>query len=830
MTTNHQSSFRLNVWQADSSCLFYLRGNHGQEVSAKLDYPAKVIDCYEEWRYLYLQFYPKLRARELSSGAITPLVDDLGHELEEAKEIFLDVFQRWLGQLQTIRETIQHQIFTIARKESQSKKTAEAYREVAIFIACDSMELARLPWEAWQLLPEDIPSGRIRITRIPMTTHAETIALDNKLRHGKPRILAILGDNTDLNLEKDKQAIKLLKGVAQVEFFDWQHQVDGVNLKAALAAEITDERGWDALFFMGHSDETKVTDGKLAIAPEQLVSISEIKEYLTTAKNQGLQLCVFNSCSGLKIANRLADLGLQVVIMREEVHDNVAHVFLKEFCSRLAQYQDVQEAMLAACRNLQVSEKFVYPSAYLIPSFFSPYGAKPFRIEPWGYQKLLQQWLPKPKEAIALASVLLVSAMVPVQDMLLDGRTFVQAVYRDSTNQFPREGLSSRKPRSVLLIAIDQDSINQAQLEIKGFKTQPMEREYLGKLVRQLSNSGAKVIGIDYLLHTQEPREEKLASAIQSAVSQQDTWFVFGVNQEKNRKVFPKIASPKWSLQGDITFFRWDMELPQDATCNKSCPFAYLLALSHQLHQQPNHGIGLNPNVESTTNFQQQVSQYLQQVSSQDNAIGRRPRYANASLKPNNLPFAIGRRPRYANASLKPNNLPLGMRYIIDFSIPPEQAYEYKPAWEFLKSDFPNIEQQVVIIASGGYDEAEDNFSLPLAIEYWCDPLNRTRKPPDTCPKVFTGGEAHAYMVHHFLSKHTIKLIPDSWMILLAALLGKGTTLLLLQQKPQKRQQSVLILVGATAVYGIIGLQAYISASILIPIALPSIILWFYIL
>jgi hypothetical protein len=85
----------------------------------------------------------------------------------------------------------------------------------------------------------------------------------------------------------------------------------------------------------------------------------------------------------------------------------------------------------------------------------------------------------------------------------------------------------------------------------------------------------------------------------------------------------------------------------------------------------------------------------------------------------------------------------------------------------------------------------------------------------------FTGAEANAYMIHHLLRRRLVIPIPDLWAIALAALLGKGVTLL---SSPyyKKRQRLVLGLTGATAIYGLVGWQVYITAAVLLPWFLPS--------
>ncbi|MEM1395486.1 MAG: histidine kinase, partial [Cyanobacteria bacterium P01_H01_bin.150] len=171
---------------------------------------------------------------------------------------------------------------------------------------------------------------------------------------------------------------------------------------------------------------------------------------------------------------------------------------------------------------------------------------------------------------------------------------------------------------------------------------------------------------------------------------------------------------------------------------------------------------------------------------------------------------------------------------ILDFSIPPNQIYETVPAWQLLEESdtflqsrsLKNLQQSIIIIAPGGYDEAgiaangEDNFPLPAAVAYW----RNQQKSQDK--RGFTGGEAHAYMTYHFLTHRLVIPIPDIWMILIAALMGKGLSLMLIQDK----QRWFLITSGLTIFYSFLSLQLYISTALLLPWVLPSTTFWFYLL
>lgn len=402
-----RSVLQLKVQRIGQTCLFELTWGRGQQLCATLQYPQALTTLYREWQRMYLSFYKTaLRARVEEIGSIAPQTVDWHAKLVEAQAGLLSEFHRWLprGELFEIRALIARTANSLAGQVPASDRYC-----VDIFLTCNPIELERLPWETWEIGTEFATTGTIRIARTPVNIRAETTC-SNTQRRGRARILAILGDDTGLDFQADRQAVRSLSRVASVEFVGWAKGKTARELKAQICKAIADERGWDVLFFAGHSNETAITGGELAIAPGVSMSISEIAPQLTVAKARGLQFAIFNSCNGLSIAASLIDLGLsQVAVMREPIHNEVAQAFLVRFLQVLAQYKDVHDALNAACQYLKLEKNLTYPSAYLIPSLFCHPDAVLFRIEPFGFKQRLKQWLPTRREAIALGTFVLLT-------------------------------------------------------------------------------------------------------------------------------------------------------------------------------------------------------------------------------------------------------------------------------------------------------------------------------------------------------------------------------------------------------------------------------------
>lgn len=795
-----RSVFRLKVQRVSQFCLFELTWGSGQQLSATLNYPEALTTLYQEWQRTYLSFYKStsLRGRVAATGSIVPQTIDWHANLVEAQAKLLSEFHRWL------RSADLYDIRAVVAGAAKNLAQVPARYYIDIFLTCNPIELERLPWETWEI--EFATTATIRIVRTPVNVRAETTSSRNRRR--KARILAILGDDTGLNFEADRQAVRSLSRVAEVKFIGWQPGQATTELKTKICDAIAEQQGWDVLFFAGHSNETAITGGELAIAPGVSMSICEIAPYLSVAKARGLQFAIFNSCSGLSIAASLIDLGLsQVAVMREPIHNQVAQAFLVRFVQVLAEYKDVHEALLIACHYLKLEKNLTYPSAYLIPSLFCHPDAVLFRIEPFGIKQSLKQWLPTRREAIALSSFVLLSLLPAVQDFLLGGRLAVQAIYREYTHQVPPAA-----PPPVLLVQIDDPSLRRSGI----IEPNPIDRSYLAKLIDKLSTLDAKVVGIDYLLDRQQPsKDKKLAQSVHTAVDQKDTWFVFAAIQDAAETEVgvgaeTGIANRNWSLQGYINALPGYVRLlPAQADCYRTCPFAYLLALVHALNQEPSAADLLQPRLHSQTDLRGQVLDYINRGNRHNDTI--------AFLQQARLHPITSFSEMFGQLWLRPIN---------DFSIPPNYVYQRIAAWQLLENSFRRIEQQVVIIAPGGYDEAgvekdgADNFRVPLAVAYWQN-MDEPRK--------FTGAEAHAYMLHHLLTQRLVVPIPDLWMIGVAALLGKGVNLVLIKYH-HSRQRRAIGLSVATAAYGLAGLQFYISAGVLLPWLLPSAVFWVYVL
>ncbi len=812
--------FQLQVRHFEQNCVFELSWGRGQRLSATLIYPESLTASYADWQRTYLSYYKSaLRGRKGASASLAVLPIDWHAKLVQAEAKLLSEFHHWLrsAELFEIRAAIANNHFS---DHSEQRTPNNQQRTIQLFLTCHTLELERLPWEAWEIGAEFPTFGRICFVRTPVNIHQPSVSNHHYACRKKARILVILGDETGLNFKGDRQAVSKLSRLAEIEFIGWQPGQDIPELKTKISAAIASEKGWDVLLFAGHSNETQVTGGELAIAPNASISIREITPQLQFAKERGLKFALFNSCSGLSLASSLIDLGLsQVAVMREPIHNAVAQVFLVKFMQALAEHHDVHESLLVACQSLKVEKNLTYPSTYLIPSLFGYPDTKLYRLPVQGFKEQLKQILPTRSETIAVYALSLLSLCLPVQDWLLEQRVNIQAIYRQLTGQI----LISASP-PVLLVQIDEESLQKAGIA----NPKPMNRNYLARLIDQLVHQDARVVGIDYVLgrplvERDNPNaispDDTLAKSLKAGIQKStSTTFIFAAIQDdysaKWITVRPEIASPNWSFVGQIHFMRWYMSLvPLSDAPSQKLPFSYLLALANQLQLETgNDGNSpIKPQLNSETDFFSQVSFYLKSEKGKNYKT---------------LFSTRGQLQPMTHFSYKLRQM--WLHPIIDFSIPPEQVYQSIPAWQLLESradspQFSHLEQQVVIIVPGGYGEAgvyaegQDRFPVPPAIKYWFN-----QALPAVQREKFTGGEVHAYMIHHFLNRRLVVPIPDLWLIGVAVLLGKLTTTIGKNVVKQNRQFWWMLIIG-TSIYGLVSLQVYLSAGVLLPWLLPTV-------
>lgn len=261
---------------------------------------------------------------------------------------FADICQRYI---QLINEWLDAEEFR--NIDRQLRSHLHQNDEIQLILETDDESVRRLPWHFWNFL-SDYPKAEIALST-PEYQRVE------KLNQRKiTRILAILGNDNGLDIAADRQVLSEIADAETVFLVKPSRQ--------EVDEHLWDDRGWDILFFAGHSEsEENGHRGLLAINPTEKIGIFHLKLALKTAISRGLQLAIFNSCDGLGLATELADLHIpQIIVMREPVADGVANAFLVQFIQAFSSGLSFYLAVRQARERLQGLEDN-FPCASWLP-------------------------------------------------------------------------------------------------------------------------------------------------------------------------------------------------------------------------------------------------------------------------------------------------------------------------------------------------------------------------------------------------------------------------------------------------------------------------------
>ncbi|MEO1376490.1 MAG: hypothetical protein AAFW70_19775 [Cyanobacteria bacterium J06635_10] len=187
--------FELKVTKIESTCIFELNWEAGKKITVNLQYPSLLNNYYEQWKKAYLDYYRNFRGRKTASGKGT-VKKDFRSDLVNAQSKLLYEFHHWLfsPELVEIRRQIANSVNELSNNQKQW---------IEVFLTCTPTEIARLPWETWEIGTDLGIPKRIRIARNPANIRHQNL----RPLHRKVRILAILGDDTGLNFDSEKEEL-----------------------------------------------------------------------------------------------------------------------------------------------------------------------------------------------------------------------------------------------------------------------------------------------------------------------------------------------------------------------------------------------------------------------------------------------------------------------------------------------------------------------------------------------------------------------------------------------------------------------------------------------
>jgi hypothetical protein len=307
-------------------------------IQGRLPPAPDILELFNNWQLAYRQLVmPHSRIKPKPAQVTNFSSRELGSELEHRLNDWLNLGSRdW----QKIRDGLQRNLCET--------------EEIQVIIQTENVQLRRLPLHLWDLFDNHYTKAEIALSAPEYKPQDSTTPVSNKVR-----ILAILGDSTGIDVQKDKAILDQLPNAETTFLVEPQRQ------------ELTNllwEKQWEILFFAGHSfSQVDGNTGKIYINKTDSLSIAELKNALRTAIERGLQLAIFNSCDGLGLARELADLHIpQIIVMREPVPDQVAQEFLKHFLSSFSQGKSLYLAVREARGKLEGLEN-QFPFASWLP-------------------------------------------------------------------------------------------------------------------------------------------------------------------------------------------------------------------------------------------------------------------------------------------------------------------------------------------------------------------------------------------------------------------------------------------------------------------------------
>jgi CHASE2 domain-containing sensor protein len=241
-------------------------------------------------------------------------------------------------------------------REKLGAELANNSDEIRLVIQARNPLLWKLPWHVWDLLEQyDVGIG-CALPEFTAASSEKSPKKDSKT----VQILAVFGDDSNINLQPDRDAIKSLEGTDSLF-------LQQPNSKEFIRA-LRQKQGWDIFFFAGHS-QTESETGRIYLNDKESLRLDEFKNGLKEAIHNGLKIGIFNSCDGLGLAQELVGLRIPIaVVMQESVPDEVAQSFLKEFLSEYASGKSLYSAVWQAQKRLEDFQHL--PGATWLPMIF----------------------------------------------------------------------------------------------------------------------------------------------------------------------------------------------------------------------------------------------------------------------------------------------------------------------------------------------------------------------------------------------------------------------------------------------------------------------------
>jgi CHASE2 domain-containing sensor protein len=445
--------------------------------------------------------------------------------------------------------------------------------DIRMLVKTDNVQMQRLPWHLWNLLE---PYTKAEVAVIPPTLES---GMTTKPK-AKVRILAILGDSSGINTQADADLLKKQLPNADIKFLEEPQRQD-------LIEQLWAEKGWDILFYAGHSSsEIDGENGWIKINETDNLTIRELKQSLKKAVDNGLKLAIFNSCDGLGLARSLAELSIpQIIVMREPVPDRVAQTFLKYFLEAFYRGESLYYSVKEARSKLEGLEN-EFPCATWLPVIYQNSPEAPPTWKDWLEKS--KGWIENQRRRLKLRTVFAASFAAASLVVGVRALGMLQPLELGTFDQMlrlrPEEGLDDR----LLIVRVtdgDLQALNQ------GF----VYDETLLRALKKLEQYKPAVIGLDlYRNLPQPPGTQELRKYFQQS---DRTIAICGYPNDKGNDGYPippgipnqRVGFNNSPLEKDDKIIRrqlLSMNLLAQKICSTEYSFSFLLATKY-LSQEP---------------------------------------------------------------------------------------------------------------------------------------------------------------------------------------------------------------------------------------------------
>jgi hypothetical protein len=244
--------------------------------------------------------------------------------------------------------------------EKSLRTRLNASEEITIVIQASQRSIWQLPWYLWNFFT-DYPLA-VEVFSNPENTDVSNLLVQP---NGKVDILALFGTDPLLNLDRDFQCLKSLSDVHLKPFETTSAQdiVDRLNLDSP-----------DILYISGHGKSVEYEselEGVIYLNPQTTLEISTLKAEVKKAVICGLQIAVFNCCSGLGIAHQLSDINIPyLIVMRAEIPNRIAQEFLEKLLFEYSSGADFVRAFQLARDRISISTESWLKFANWLPVLF----------------------------------------------------------------------------------------------------------------------------------------------------------------------------------------------------------------------------------------------------------------------------------------------------------------------------------------------------------------------------------------------------------------------------------------------------------------------------